>query len=93
MTTLERRAEELAQNMTEAGILPGYEHEHQSYNKQFDTLSYSHDDGTPLSRDPYGPCNLDRNEHGWMMFDDWGAYGVQVSWQDGMWVAGTQQST
>lgn len=89
--SMTQRSEELAENMSEAGITPGNEDCHPSYNKTHDTISYSHEDGTPLSETPYGPCNLTRHEGEWTMFDEWGARHIQITWEHNMWAAGPIQ--
>lgn len=85
---MRQRAQQLAHNMTQAGITPENEKTHQAYNEKNDTLSYSHDPGIPLSHEPYGPCTLQRHNDEWVMFDAWGASYIPIVWIGSVWQAG-----
>lgn len=85
---MKSRAQELAKNMTESWITPGNEKQHPAYNATYDTLSYSHDVGTPLSHKPYGPCTLQRHNGQWVMFDEHGAAFIPIVWDGNAWRAG-----
>lgn len=89
---MRQRAQQLADNMTQAGITPDNEKTHKAYNDHHDTLSYSHDNGTPLSNDPYGPCTLCRHNNTWVMFDTWGASYIPITWTGTAWQPGEKQT-